>query len=67
MCDDQDLACVQNLRIKYVGVYHLSAGQIVEVWYMAPNHRHVRISLHDSYENFAIVASSLIKHGLRIK
>ena len=44
MCDAQDLACVQNHRINYVGVDHLSAIHIV-----------------------AITASSLIKHGLRIK
>ena len=37
MCDDQDLACVQNHKIKSVGVDHLSAEQIVEVRYMAPN------------------------------
>ena len=67
MWDDQDLASIQNHRIKSVGVDHLSAGQIVKVRYMAPNNGRVVISLRDSYGNFVFAACSLINHGLWIK
>jgi hypothetical protein len=57
----QEVACVQYRKFDSVGVESLTAGQIVEVQYVAPNSGRVSVNLRAANGDYILHADSRIK------